>query len=100
MICLLLKNDCIFCDNFSDLAFPAHVAAFNGDLDHLRMLVENGVVNINERDDKGSTPAHKGEISVRLLVGNSLLYHNNIIYCEQMVCSTMTILFTKKICAA
>ncbi|XP_052258564.1 ankyrin repeat domain-containing protein 42-like [Dreissena polymorpha] len=42
-----------------NLAFPAHVAAFNGDLDHLRMLVENGVVNINERDDKGSTPAHK-----------------------------------------
>ncbi|KAH3814266.1 hypothetical protein DPMN_142760 [Dreissena polymorpha] len=64
------------------------------------MLVENGVVNINERDDKGSTPAHKGAISVRLLEGNSLLYHNNIIYSEQMVCSTMTILFTKKICAA
>lgn len=42
-----------------NLAFPAHVAAFSGDLDHLRMLVENGVVNINERDDKGSTPAHK-----------------------------------------
>ncbi|WAR27946.1 ANR42-like protein [Mya arenaria] len=44
-----------------NLAFPAHVASFTGDLDHLRMLVENGVVNINERDDKGSTPAHKGE---------------------------------------
>ena len=44
----------------SDLAFPAHVAAYSGDLDHLRMLLENGVVNINERDDKGSTPAHKG----------------------------------------
>ncbi|XP_067670309.1 ankyrin repeat domain-containing protein 42-like [Haliotis asinina] len=42
-----------------NLAFPAHVAASNGDLDHVRMLVENGVVNINERDDKGSTPAHK-----------------------------------------
>ncbi|XP_052782421.1 ankyrin repeat domain-containing protein 42-like isoform X1 [Mya arenaria] len=42
-----------------NLAFPAHVASFTGDLDHLRMLVENGVVNINERDDKGSTPAHK-----------------------------------------
>jgi hypothetical protein len=26
------------------------------------MLIENGVVNINERDDKGSTPAHKGNI--------------------------------------
>ncbi|KAK3092458.1 hypothetical protein FSP39_003038 [Pinctada imbricata] len=42
-----------------NLAFPAHVAAYNGDLDHLRMLVENGVININERDDKGATPAHK-----------------------------------------
>lgn len=44
----------------ADLSFPAHVAAYNGELDHLRMLIENGVVNINERDDKGSTPAHKG----------------------------------------
>jgi len=43
-----------------DLAFPAHVAAFNGDLDHIKLLVEQGVININERDDKGSTIAHKG----------------------------------------
>ncbi|KAI0218250.1 Ankyrin repeat domain-containing protein 42 [Lamellibrachia satsuma] len=42
-----------------NLAFPAHVAAYSGDLEHLTMLVENGVVNINERDDKGSTLAHK-----------------------------------------
>ncbi|XP_064615076.1 ankyrin repeat domain-containing protein 42-like [Liolophura sinensis] len=42
-----------------NLSFPAHVAAYSGDLEHLRMLVENGVVNINERDEKGSTPAHK-----------------------------------------
>ena len=42
-----------------NLAFPAHVAAYTGDLSHLRMLIENGIVNINERDDKGSTPAHK-----------------------------------------
>ena len=47
---------------FADLAFPAHVAAYTGDLAHLRMLVENGIVNINERDDKGSTPAHKGRV--------------------------------------
>lgn len=26
------------------------------------MLVENGIVNINERDEKGSTPAHKGTL--------------------------------------
>lgn len=42
-----------------NLAFPAHIAAANGDLSHLRMLIEQGVVNINEKDDKGSTPAHK-----------------------------------------
>ncbi len=45
----------------SDLAFPAHIAAASGDLSHLRMLIEQGVVNINERDDRGSTPAHKGK---------------------------------------
>ena len=43
-----------------DLAFPAHVASYSGDLNHLRMLIENGIVNINERDEKGATPAHKG----------------------------------------
>jgi len=43
-----------------DMAFPAHVAAYVGDLEHLRMLVDNHVVSVNERDDKGSTPAHKG----------------------------------------
>ncbi len=42
-----------------DLAFPAHVAAYNGDLDHLKLLVEQGVVNINERDERGATLAHK-----------------------------------------
>lgn len=53
--------------SLTDLAFPAHVAAYTGDLDHLRMLVENGVININERDEKGSTPAHKGIIMVNQL---------------------------------
>jgi hypothetical protein len=48
----------------TDLAFPAHVAAYTGDLEHLRMLIENQIVNINERDDKGSTPAHKGMSSL------------------------------------
>lgn len=41
------------------MSFPAHVAAFNGDLGHLKLLVEQGVININERDDKGCTPLHK-----------------------------------------
>ncbi len=44
---------------FEDLAFPAHVAAFNGDLDHVKLLVEQGVVNVNERDERGATLAHK-----------------------------------------
>ena len=43
----------------SDLAFPAHVAAYKGDLLTLRTLIEQGVININERDEKMSTPAHK-----------------------------------------
>lgn len=42
-----------------NLAFPAHVAAFNGDLDHIKLLVDQGVININERDDKGASIAHK-----------------------------------------
>ncbi|XP_037986348.1 ankyrin repeat domain-containing protein 42 isoform X2 [Motacilla alba alba] len=41
------------------LAFPAHDAAFNGDLLVVRRLVRSGVININERDDKGSTLLHK-----------------------------------------
>ncbi|XP_044142480.1 ankyrin repeat domain-containing protein 42 [Bufo gargarizans] len=42
-----------------NLAFPAHVAAFKGDLVTLRKLVESGIINVNERDDQGSTPLHK-----------------------------------------
>ena len=44
---------------FLDLAFPAHVAAYKGDLLSLRTLIEQGVININKRDEKMSTPAHK-----------------------------------------
>lgn len=42
-----------------DLAFPAHVAAYNGDLEHVKLLVEQGIVNVNERDERGATLAHK-----------------------------------------
>ncbi|NXC51194.1 ANR42 protein, partial [Penelope pileata] len=41
------------------LAFPAHDAACKGDLLALRKLVKSGVININERDDLGSTLMHK-----------------------------------------
>ena len=44
----------------SDLGYPAHLAAFSGDLEHLKSLIEKGVSNINEQDEKGSTAAHKG----------------------------------------
>ncbi|XP_033630922.1 ankyrin repeat domain-containing protein 42-like [Asterias rubens] len=53
------KQNCVDYINAVDLAFPAHIAASSGDLSHLRMLIEQGVVNINERDERGSTPAHK-----------------------------------------
>ncbi|XP_058519648.1 ankyrin repeat domain-containing protein 42 isoform X1 [Ochotona princeps] len=41
------------------LAYPGHVAASKGDLEMLKKLVEDGVINLNERDDNGSTPMHK-----------------------------------------
>ncbi|GAB5577343.1 ankyrin repeat domain-containing protein 42 [Prionailurus iriomotensis] len=41
------------------LAFPGHMAAFKGDLEMLKKLIEDGVININERDNNGSTPMHK-----------------------------------------
>ncbi|KAM4698998.1 ankyrin repeat domain-containing protein 42 [Discoglossus pictus] len=46
-------------DEQENLTFPAHVAAFKGDLVTLRKLIESGIININERDDKGATPLHK-----------------------------------------
>ena len=46
----------------SDLSYPAHLAAYSGDLEHLQNLVEKGVSNINEQDEKGSTAAHKGMV--------------------------------------
>ncbi|XP_025047442.1 ankyrin repeat domain-containing protein 42 isoform X3 [Alligator sinensis] len=51
------ERDHPFCQE--DLAFPAHTAAFKGDLVTLKRLVESGIININERDDKGSTVMHK-----------------------------------------
>ncbi|XP_014774700.1 ankyrin repeat domain-containing protein 42 isoform X3 [Octopus bimaculoides] len=44
-----------------NLSFPAHVAASRGNLEHLQMLIENGIVSINECDSNGSTLAHKEE---------------------------------------
>ncbi|XP_069932322.1 ankyrin repeat domain-containing protein 42 isoform X3 [Oryctolagus cuniculus] len=61
---LLVKWGCSIEDvdyngNLPALAFPGHVAAFKGDLQMLKKLVEDGVINLNERDDNGSTPMHK-----------------------------------------
>ncbi|KAF6772910.1 hypothetical protein AHF37_07517 [Paragonimus kellicotti] len=46
-------------DMFTLLAFPAHTAAYKGDLEHLQALVDGGVIKIDERDEQGSTPLHK-----------------------------------------
>ncbi|XP_005379857.1 PREDICTED: ankyrin repeat domain-containing protein 42 isoform X2 [Chinchilla lanigera] len=37
----------------------SHVAAYKGDLETLKKLLEDGIINFNERDDNGSTPMHK-----------------------------------------
>ncbi|KAK3699454.1 hypothetical protein QZH41_018606 [Actinostola sp. cb2023] len=54
-----VEYDLLHPEDEENLAFPAHVSAYNGDLAQLKMLIETGVVSINERDGKGSTPAHK-----------------------------------------
>ncbi|XP_005003233.1 ankyrin repeat domain-containing protein 42 isoform X1 [Cavia porcellus] len=41
------------------LAFPGHVAACKGNLEMLKTLLEDGIINFNERDDNGSTLMHK-----------------------------------------
>ena len=46
-------------DGPDPLSFPAHVAAYGGDLNHLQALIEQGVVNINERNTRGNTPLHR-----------------------------------------
>lgn len=45
---------------FEQTAFPAHSAAYSGDLPYLRRLIEGGVIKIDERDEQGCTPLHKG----------------------------------------
>lgn len=54
-----VQYDLLHPEKEENLAFPAHAAAYNGDHSHLKMLIETGVVSVNERNDKGSTPAHK-----------------------------------------
>lgn len=39
--------------------FPAHVAAKEGNLQLLSMLIKEGHCGINDKDQSGSTPAHK-----------------------------------------
>lgn len=42
--------------------FPAHVAAREGNLQLLSMLIKEGHCGINDKDRNGSTPAHKGVV--------------------------------------
>ena len=44
-----------------DLSYPAHNSAFKGDLAYLQMVIETGVASVNERDERNSTPLHKGK---------------------------------------
>lgn len=50
-----------------DLSYPAHNSAFKGDLAYLQMVIETGVASIDERDERNSTPLHKG-ISIIIYV--------------------------------
>lgn len=43
--------------------FPAHAAVREGNLQLLSMLIKEGHCGINDKDQNGSTPAHKGNAS-------------------------------------
>ena len=52
------------------------------------MLVENGIVNINERDDKGSTPAHKGmwtTLFTQLKMSDKNIWITIFVYCRSKI---------------
>ncbi|KAG8137048.1 hypothetical protein E2320_005590 [Naja naja] len=55
----LEEDDDSSLDEEENLSFPGHDAAFRGDVDTLRMLLENKIIGVNERDDRGSTLLHK-----------------------------------------
>ena len=50
-----------FCSTYVAGEFPAHEAAKKGNLQLLSMLIKEGHCGINDKDQHGSTPAHKGE---------------------------------------
>lgn len=43
-----------------DDEYPAHLAAYNGNLQLLSMLISEGHCHINQSDPLGCSPAHKG----------------------------------------
>ena len=45
---------------FKGTVYPAHMAAYQGDLQVLQSLVSRGIAGVNDRDDTNCTPAHKG----------------------------------------
>ncbi|EDV29222.1 uncharacterized protein TRIADDRAFT_51290 [Trichoplax adhaerens] len=53
------KDRCVEYLNAVGIAFPAHAAAFYGNLEKLQTLIEEGVVSVDEQDNHGSTLAHK-----------------------------------------
>ena len=50
--------------------YPAHLAAYNGNLQLLSMLISEGHCHINQTDPLGCSPAHKGFQKVRSLYQN------------------------------
>lgn len=67
--------------------FPAHAAAYSGDLARVRFLIETGAVNVNERDDKGCTLLHKGAVIFHKIVFLSLLCSISICFAAALLIS-------------
>lgn len=53
------EKDCKLPEFYQDDEYPAHLAAYNGNLHLLSMLISEGHCHINQSDPLGCSPAHK-----------------------------------------
>ncbi|CAL8078244.1 unnamed protein product [Calicophoron daubneyi] len=53
------ENPSLLMSEFAKHAFPAHMAAYTGNLTELQGLINSGTIKIDERDEQGATALHK-----------------------------------------
>ncbi|KAI3385093.1 hypothetical protein SNEBB_009220 [Seison nebaliae] len=63
-------------EEFENMSFPAHVAAFHGNVEQLDFLIRENIIRINERDENGNSILHKAVLGNSVKCVEWLLGHN------------------------